>query len=246
MFSIFTGKSSLQWDIEIYGDLLTLPNNDPVTKGTYPDVFYLDTSAFEASHATKILLPIISGIVRNIILGYMDNGMNIIDSANKITSTSLVQLLLSYSEMFRTYIPSLHTENVSFLSVYPNISDICNDPTMFEIAKKDAVAYVTLSTATDTDSITKSLLHYYSKLYDAEKKQIELLQVNNELSTDQIVEIMKLYETAGVWKMENYISAPTIEHVVRILQANKNSKAKYNTTTPLAWCNTGNLHKNHL
>jgi hypothetical protein len=253
MFFIFTGKSSLKWDIEAYGDLLTLPNTNPVTKNTNPDIFYLDTSQFTQEHFKQILQPVISGMLRNILLGYIDHGKTVEKAAEQITESSLLNLLENNEAMLRDRIKQslLNSSNknksiegklitiIQYLLSYKNIlDDIFNDSAMFTRAKNDAVTF--LSKAYDTKT-KDSLLGYYTRLYDAEKTQMVLLlkaksAKSNMLEVNDIAQILSLYEQAAVWKMENYISAPTVEHVVRILQASKNSLSKYATTTPTVYC----------
>lgn len=240
MFFIFTGKSSLKWDIEVYGDLLTLPNTNPVTKNTNPDIFYLDTSQFTQEHFKQILQPVISGMLRNILLGYIDHGKTVEEAAEQITESSLLNLL----EKNKALLQSLNSGNkniegklnklitiIEYLLIY---KDVFVDSTMFTSAKTEAVSF--LSKAYDTKT-KDSLLGYYTRLYDAEETQMKLLkEKSNKLEVDDIAQILSLYEQAAVWKMENYISAPTVEHVVRILQASKKNLPKYATTTPAEYC----------
>ena len=240
MFFIFTGKSSLKWDIEVYGNLLTLPNpdyksNDP---NSNPDYFYLDTSKFTREHFKQILQPVISGMLRNIMLGRIeDEPINRINNSLKKSSNTLLSLLENNTKTNKnTAFKGMVNLLDLFHTVDPELKNIFNNEKMFADAQEDALTY--LKSANDDEKA--ALLEYYRRINDAEQKQIAILtSIGNDLSKllpEHIVEILLAWEKAAIYKMENYISSPTIIHIVRLLQAQKNNIHKYNTTTPLQYC----------
>ena len=241
MFFIFTGKSSLKWDIEVYGNLLTLPNPDynPNDINSNPDYFYLDTSKFTLAHFKQILQPVISGMLRNIMLGRIeDESINSINSSLTNSSKTLLSLLenntnTTKNTAFKGMVNLLNLAD----TVDPELKGVFNDQQMFAAAQKDALIYLKLA----NDDEKAALLEYYTRINNAEQTQIDILvSMNNklsQLSPENIVEILLAWEKAAIYKMENYISSPTIIHIVRLLQAQKNSIQKYNTTTPLEYCN---------
>jgi hypothetical protein len=58
---------------------------------------------------------------------------------------------------------------------------------------------------------------------------------NNEITTEMVVEAMQKISHALVFRAESYTCAPTIMHVVRVLQSSKDLQEKYKTITP-QWC----------
>jgi hypothetical protein len=66
LFLIFTGKSCLDFDVESYADMITVPNYDADSK-TNPDLFYLDSSKLPWDDKTaSALLPMaFNSIIRN-------------------------------------------------------------------------------------------------------------------------------------------------------------------------------------
>ena len=242
MFFIFTNKSSLRWDIEIYGNLLTLPNpkynpdpslsNDPTNN---PDYFYLDTSHFEINDFKQILQPVIAGMLRNIILGYKDHHVSL-DINKKTLDTSSRTLLSLLTDNEVAYGADTINQLTMLIKTTPELRSIFEDKPMFTSAQKDALDYITLA---DIDE-KQSLLVYYQKFNEAEQVQINVLKKigNNvtKLEVSDIVSILVAWEKAGLCKMENYISSPSIIHIVQLLQAQKNSLNKYKTTTPGIYC----------
>ena len=75
LFLIFTNKSCLDYDVESYADMITVPNTDDATKDKVPDLFYLDTSELKWDDVKTSLLPIaLNSIARNIMIDLDGDG----------------------------------------------------------------------------------------------------------------------------------------------------------------------------
>jgi len=207
---------------------------------TSPDYFYLDTSTFRIGHFKKILQPVISGMLRNIMLG---------DSSNATQHKTLLSLLQdnitpSNTTAFKGK-PNLLT---LIKTIDPQINTVFNNEEMFSAAQTDAQNYLQLAKTNEKGA----LLEYYKRINAAEEIQINTLKeaakrmqtetVDNngksliQLSADDVVKILLAWENAAIYKMENYISSSSIIHIVRLLQAQKNNLEKYKTTTPSTYC----------
>jgi hypothetical protein len=85
---------------------------------------------------------------------------------------------------------------------------------------------------------------YYKLVEDAEKSTQEARttykQKKTNVDTNKICDIMQNIGKALIYRAESYTCAPTVMHVVRVLQANKDQPEKYKTTTP-DYCKTKGL-----
>lgn len=63
LFLICTGKPSIDFDIETYADMMTIPN--PKSDPLHPDYFYLDTSGFTEVEYKRMLPIAANSILRN-------------------------------------------------------------------------------------------------------------------------------------------------------------------------------------
>jgi hypothetical protein len=63
LFLLYTGKPSIEFDIETYADMMTIPNPDP--DPLHPDYFYLDTSGFTEVEYKRMLPIAANSILRN-------------------------------------------------------------------------------------------------------------------------------------------------------------------------------------
>jgi hypothetical protein len=92
---------------------------------------------------------------------------------------------------------------------------------------------------------------YYQAVLAAETKKFEVAptfddakKLTSTENNEKRCKLINLVGTALAYRMESYSAAPTITHVVRILQANKDAVAKYKTTSPTELCNPTGLAEN--
>ena len=214
-FLIFTGINSLSFDIETYADMMTIPNPFP-DKDQFPDYFYLDTSKFTKSDFQKVLVCAGTSILRNAVLAEMDI------QGKKLSVEEIKQILNRFQ------MSDILKINKVFSNFY---DDIQNDfsSSWLNDAKKIVLDYM----AADYN---KGRYEYYKKVNIAEKSKFEGTINIKDLTTDKIVEIMKNIGISLTYRMESYNCAPTVIHVVRILQAAKEKAEKYKTLTPKTYC----------
>lgn len=218
LFLIFTGNSSLDFDIETYADMMTIPNPNK-EDALHPDYFYLDASKFEQEHFVRMLQCAGNSIVRNILLAYAD--LKIKPDLSTITFNNAIKAVPQLQQF---------TENLTD----PTIQTLLNNTTWFEKSKREVAAFLGLD-------YNAQRYEYYKKVEVAEQLKYKSLQ-QSPLTTDQICNIMVAIGDALTYRMESYTCAPTVIHVVRILQAAKETVAKYITLIPATHCTDGNEH----
>lgn len=216
LFLIFTGNSSLDFDIETYADMMTIPNPNK-EDALHPDYFYLDASKFEQEHFVSMLQCAGNSIVRNILLAYAD--LKIEPDPSTITFNNVIET-----------VPQLETFTDKLQD--PTIQTLLNNTAWFDESKKKVDAFLKLD-------YNAQRYEYYKKVEVAEQLKYESLQ-QSSLTTDQICSIMVAIGDALTYRMESYTCAPTVIHVVRILQAAKETVAKYITLIPATYCTDGN------
>jgi hypothetical protein len=204
LFFIFTGKSSLAFDIETYADMMTIPNPNTSSSTTNPDMFYLNSSNFTEMHFLKMLPYAYNSIARNILLAYDKKLPN---------SSSEFQVI------------SIYTQPI----IDPRIRGDLSQPELLDQAIQRMHAFLKLQ-------VQDARKAYYEKVEAAEASKMKLVKDDKLHDTDRICETMTLIGEALGYRMESYICAPTVIHVVRILQASKNSLLKYNTNQPMQLC----------
>jgi len=213
LFVIFTEKSSLDFDIETYADMMTIPNPDK-TDIEHPDYFYLDASEFTITEFNRMLKCAGNSIIRNLYLGYnvdlgKEVGLVLIDKELEI----LKFMMYSLSQIENDVRSSLQDRNW--------------------VDDANIIIFKFLN-----DTYKNQRYEYYKKVEVAE--QIKFDKLNNniliELTPSDICDIMVAIGDSLTYRMESYTCAPTIMHVVRILQASKKNVEKYKTLTPKTYC----------
>jgi hypothetical protein len=220
LFLIFTGKASLDYDIETYADMMTIPNPDK-TDIEHVDYFYLDASIFKEKHFNKMLSCAGNSIIRNVLLAYTDLH-KVKSDFNNFDFNDIIMLL---------------TENPISIQIpddFQPIKDkLIKNQEWFNNAKVKVQKFLNM-----TYDVQR--YEYYTKVNIAEQLKFKKVNKNNlnNLSADDICDIMVAIGEALTYRMESYTCAPTVIHVVRILQASKDAEGnnKYATLTPGVYC----------
>ena len=216
IFITLTSKNSLEFDIETYADMMTIPNLG-ADKDTYPDYFYLDTSSFETSHFRKVLVCAGTSILRNEVLAKMEL------QDRSLTTEEIQSALDGFG------IDNMLKLQPSFAEFYTNIQGDLTENWLKE-ASPIVLDYM-------SSSYDDGRYKYYEHVDVAEKSKFAAIQNGaDNLSTDQICDIMTKIGMALTYRMESYTCAPSVIHVVRILQASKENAEKYKTLTPKSYC----------
>jgi len=211
LFLIFTGKSSLDFDIETYADMMTIPNpNSDDSKN--PDFFYLDASKFSDTEFARMLKCAGNSIIRNLYLPHTGKDITL----SPMTFEKELELLKF---------------NVFFLpQITEQVRKSLEDKKWIDDANKEILEFLNADYETQRKK-------YYEKVEIAETLKFEKLRHDIEgLTPSVICDIMVAIGDSLTYRMESYTCAPTIIHVVRILQASKNDLEKYKTLVPKIYC----------
>ena len=217
LFLIFFNKNTLDFDIEMYADMMTLPN--PHKEDVeHPDIFYLDTMNFELNDYKEMLPYAGASILRNYVDSKIDLGdTNIDKNIDEFNFNIVYNYFPNFKDLFNNQIYNLFIKND-----WKNESkDMIRDYMTHDYNYGREKYYQYVNDAEVTQQQAREIVN------DAEKKHI------TSLSTSLILDIMKKIGKALVYRAESYTCAPTVMFVVRILQAAKGDVSKYQTTTPV-------------
>jgi hypothetical protein len=225
LFIIYTGKTSLAFDIEFYADMMTLPNRE-ADKETHPVLFYLDHSGFLEKHYQDNLVVAWASFIRNMVLAGVS-----IDQDVKAYITESVGKLNA-----RNQNDGNQNENDQKI-----VFDAEADANYVKEATDHVREYMTLMGNPTIANYNAARKLYYSKVDAAETEKYRLYpgnQFDPNKSADELSGLIKLIGVALIYRMESYCCPATIIHVVRMMQASKADVAKYDTFCPLEKCST--------
>jgi hypothetical protein len=209
LFLILTGSKSLDFDIETYADMATIPNKDK--NDNHVDIFYLSTYTFDETNEKDKL-----------------NFMKIVECA---TNSIIRNYLLAHTKTNEITLNKMITE--LNLNLDENTKKILNENTENYLKK----SFYTLTGFLNMDYETQRYT-YYKKVEDAENLKSNFTKNKNiyNLSNDDTAELIYRIGVANTYRMESYCCIPTIIHVVRILQQKQQQKTasadKYETLFP--------------
>lgn len=223
LFLIFTQKNSLDFDIEMYANMLTI--SIPDSDGKLIEYYYLDSNTIDASHFNKMLKIAGNSIIRNIYLGYVDEyRTNNVETISKsITSLTIDKILtdIKISEIVNHSIiqNALLTNNNNWLQESKNIikAFFTND---YHINR-----YIYYEKVNNAEKYKFDNIH---KLFK-EKNEEEAIKIIPKISKDVINNIIYLMGEADTYRMEGYTCVPSVIHVVRAYQKAKNTLFNDNT-----------------
>lgn len=195
LFLIFTEKRCLDFDVESYADMITVPNPDSETQSAFPDLFYLDTGKlpWDDMKTQRSLLPIaFNSIVRNVMIG-----LGVEQEFN------LSGVISQFESRLPKYLTDLKIDQ-----------DANND---FEASKQRISTFL-------GKSYNEQIQEYYDAVNVAETLKVTTLKGKTtidelqKLSNDEIIKLIVDIGQALTLRMESYTCSPTVVHVVRVLQ----------------------------
>lgn len=223
LFLTFTGKSSLDFDIEAYADLYLI--QDAGGK----DYFYLDTGNLTKDNFKEILPVAGLSIARNVLMDNHNATPTFDDIISDVNSAITDK---TYSDFEKSIGPELFT--------------VLKDPTLTWLSESMTDMKEFLDSNYDGQRAK-----YYQAVLAAEKMKFEVAptfddakKLTSTENNEKRCKLINLVGTALAYRMESYSAAPTITHVVRILQANKDAVEKYRTISPTELCNPTGLAEN--
>ena len=208
LFLLFTGTPSLEFDIETYADMMTIPNKS--SNSEHPDYFYLDTSQFDITEFAKILPCAGKSIVRNLKLADVTQPIPI--------TPDYVRGIPEFNQL------------KSMVTGTNELVGVLNKDEWIEVAIEDVTTYLSLS-------YDEARQEYYRRVDIAEQLKFQQKDgIYTLTDTNVICDLIVAIGNALTYRMESYICSPTIIHIVRILQASKDNRDKYKTVTPSSYC----------
>lgn len=223
MYMIFYGFPSLQLDIEVYADMITIPGVDK-------SIFYLNTDDLVKSDLSELLPSAYASIIRNFLL------------ANETATSEDIQ------KAFFEYIKKPDTQHQRMRSKMDDMIDAftiikrTNFKQVFDEEYKTISEYLQMPYEQAREvyyaKVTDAAQFIRLKLYTSEYKQTKTLSKKDR------IEIIRLIGIALKYRRESYICVPTIYHVVRVLQA-ESSSTKYDVTWPLPECSQSETKDSH-
>jgi hypothetical protein len=211
-FLIFTKRSCLDYDIEIYADILTSYQHNK-------DLFYLDSSNFGIKEFNQLLPYLFNSIVRNMVLRRLKDGTT-------LTWSDLLHKLHESDTAIQQFCTLLSISKKQF---YSRLKEHYNN------AHKEIHTFLSMP-------YSHQRYAYYEKVKRAEEYKNDHYSQLNTGKTDIEVKTMCLMADSLTYRMESYLCAPTILHIVRVLQAKK-GVADYKRETPDIYCKNLKIHE---
>ncbi len=244
-FLIFTGKNSLLFDIETYGDLVTFPDvrDQPLAESVggpecvnVRDVFPFDISAFNYDNFISVLPLVFAGILRNYVIAKKttlsaDAVANITELVNQFD----IDDFLKVTEKTGTNMFDFLKKEVPSDDQAKMQEELTK---AIAQAKTITINYMSSSYADSREEYYKLVQTAEASLLAAKKQYFNTETVN--MPNDELVNAVKSVSNALVFREESYINPSTVMHVVRVLQANANNPKKYETVEP-SYCVTNRL-----
>ena len=246
IFLKLTGLNSLSFDIETYADMITITKN---IEGENKDIFYINTNLIEDKDKHKGLICALTSVLRSMALAEQEIQNKNLDrnELNDLFENFKFDNIIETIHDTRNKITDIVEENKSkiFKDFYDKQgkylkeskdSEIINYSENLKKAKELVIDYMTL----DYDA---KRYKYYEYVNKAEKLKFDIMKKmnnNDELTSEDISNLIYKIGVALTYRMESYTCSPTIVYIVRILQAEKDKSEKYHTTTPEEYCNDSN------
>lgn len=238
-----TKINSLQFDIETYADMMTLPNplyNPEIEKDSGPDFFYLDSSGFKSTEYVKMLPVAAASMIRNNVLGEIEkDDPNTKIDINKIIEGFKLENLNNINN--KCYSEFLKTENLQSDVWLKEGKQYVKEFMTCDYNQGRELYYTKVQDAEKlkfekTNEIIRNLASASKNLQTLTKKEKKKVEQGINLSVNDICDIMKKIGISLIYRMESYTCAPTVILVVRILQAAKEKSEKYKTLNPKIYC----------
>ena len=212
LFIDLTSHDTLQFDIELYGDMLTINKNKVET-------FYLDTSDLNEEE-TKLLYPTaLYSVARNQLMDVKDKKNIELD-----LDMSVIENRINKEFINKSLKEKLDKKERTIFHYLKHPKKLWDDNDLYEpykIVKKEMQHYLEKSLKNgkyvQTDYARKL---YYDALKEAEILRIEYLNSGTH-DKNKRINLMLSIAKALSYRMEDYTSVSTVTHVVRIIQTNK-------------------------
>jgi hypothetical protein len=225
LFPIFLKKSSLDLDIETYGDLVTIPDpNDMNSAGIY----FISTHEFGEKEFKEVLPYLGASIYRNNLHALKDTNQN--PQPLEENNTTVMDALIKY--VIKNLNEPALLAGLGAHVDYDNFRDYMNDILVTALNEnewiKQAIQKVNEYYFQTYDE-KRNLYYQYLRVAEetVAKYRDEIIRTGeNTMTNEQTLECMKVLGDALVCREEDYVCTPTILHVVRIIQPLQGEKKK--------------------
>jgi hypothetical protein len=208
MYLVFCQKSCLEFDIEVYADFVTMP-----AKTADIDLFYISTKRFGIIHFKKLLPYVGCSILRNAVIAQEELG--------RIGFDELLKYIEEFDFSLEIYIPDL--------SSFPDEKQIkiAWNESWWKTKAKNIIIDAKLFGYKYQRSQYKRLSRIAEiKFLQLKKTFINSNRLDPNFGANDLCRVISKIGRALCYREESYILAPTIVHVVRIIQENKQPTAK--------------------
>lgn len=257
LFIYFTGKSTLKFDIEPYGDMMYFDIDQP--NGKTLSSFYCDTTDFDNNDLIEMMPEIGASIIRNYIQSRIDLSIikedirrfKINEPINEGNKKQAMQIINNFNFV---------NENNNDIPEFSNLStiigvDIFKQNSINSIFQNSNYTWIAESKKIAADYLLNIYDFTRIKYYNIVEKAENILSKNiiifngsnsNTNNTKQLrKELMKAIALALNYRAESHVSPSTIMHVVRVIQGNERLEDQtcdaMNYPKPKAQCSLGRI-----
>ena len=244
MSLILLGVTTLQLDIEMYAGMVTIQCDD--SAGKKEDRYFVnmtklgDISNFWKDDMKSVRVLILTSILRSIAIGKKESGGPI-----DISGTSLDNIWTQFNAIltkdtdaktphFKKFTDSELNDAKSIIEPY---FKQFTDSELKEAKTKLAPYIEWLGAAATNASSSYNILRdeYYSAVRIA-SETIGKIECGAEPTRANVIQYITETAESDLWRAESYMMAPTVVHVVRIMQSGReetHTACKYPTTYPV-------------
>lgn len=221
LFIVLTGYDTLQYDIELYGDMLTIKEGEK-------EIFYLDTSKIE--DITPLLPCAMFSVARNQLIDTIFEKSESNIDINQIFETNakdkiILNDLQSKSKTGPESLSDKEKKVLNFLNANRDVVKFIKElgidklTKSYNDAKTQMINYLKSSISIKGYIQTSaSRKMYYDALLLAEEKRVLFLNKSSNEAND-IIELIHAIANALSYRMEDYTCVSTVTHVVRTIQS---------------------------
>uniref|UniRef100_A0A6C0HAI2 Uncharacterized protein n=1 Tax=viral metagenome TaxID=1070528 RepID=A0A6C0HAI2_9ZZZZ len=260
LFIYFTGKSTLKFDIEPYGDMMYFDIDQP--NGKTLSSFYCDTTDFDNNDLIEMMPEIGASIIRNYIQSRIDLSIikedirrfKINEPINEGNKKQAMQIINNFNFV---------NENNNAIPEFSNLSSIIGID-IFKQNSSNSVFQMKNSNYPWIEESKKIAADYLLNIYDFTRiKYYNIVEkAENILSKNIIIfngstlnankdtkkirkELMKAIALALNYRAESHVSPSTIMHVVRVIQGKERLEGQIcdamSYPKPKAQCSLGRI-----
>ena len=253
MFLILLGKRSLDFDIEGYATMVTIPRNVQPQVDENNNVledFFLDTRPFELKQFLEIVPYAYASIYRNMLEVMDPIAIYLHGNENKISDVVRLKCLEIFNEYYKAK-PAIYDDLTRMFELMKSILNDTNvtrrqsvriaqstrgtstythnQAIIIGVEKVNEYWYANVKTGYQLKDYDSRRTLYYEKVFECETlintKKLALF-AKEPIDKEFVVAVIQKNGASLICRAESHICAPTITHVVRIMQGLSNDVGK--------------------